>query len=98
MDLLLAVKILEHHNKWRRDNVGDMKMTNPKELGQAIDIVCDSLLYAFNLYNANQNKIVKRKENLNDIDLSYWQRMDVVMDIEMMEYGNKLLKEILDAD
>ncbi len=33
-----AIKILEAHNKWRRGNE-DKPMTNPRELGTAIDTV-----------------------------------------------------------
>ena len=32
-----AIEILEIHNKWRRDNDGIYEMSNPKELGEAID-------------------------------------------------------------
>jgi len=41
MELQKAIKILEEHNKWRRDNSDEptTKMTNPKELGIAIDTI-----------------------------------------------------------
>ena len=39
MDIKKAIKILELHNKWRRDNDGKYEMAEPKELGKAIDLV-----------------------------------------------------------
>jgi len=38
MKLEEAIKILKEHNIWRR-GAEDVKMTNPKELGIAIDTV-----------------------------------------------------------
>lgn len=43
MDIKKAIKILELHNKWRRDNEGKYKMEDPKELGVAIDLVINEL-------------------------------------------------------
>lgn len=37
MELNEVVQILEHHQRWRQG--GEMEMTNPKDLGIAIDIV-----------------------------------------------------------
>jgi len=44
MTLKEAVKILENHNKWRRDRSNDNKimMSDPKQLGIAIDTVVKS--------------------------------------------------------
>lgn len=39
MKIEKAIKILELHNKWRRDNGGKYKMAEPKELGIAIDTI-----------------------------------------------------------
>lgn len=39
MTLDEAIKILEQHNNWRRDNDGIYEMADPKELGKAIDLV-----------------------------------------------------------
>ena len=39
MTLPEAIKILKSHNKWRRDGEGEM--TDPKALGEAIDLVVD---------------------------------------------------------
>lgn len=39
MTLKQAIRILERHNKWRRDNIGKFEMADPKELGIAIDIL-----------------------------------------------------------
>ena len=36
MKLTEAIKILENHNKWRRDNTGELTMVNPTLLGKAI--------------------------------------------------------------
>ena len=38
MKLKKAIKILELHNKWRRGN-NRIKMTEPKLLGEAIDVI-----------------------------------------------------------
>ena len=45
MKLKEAARILEQHNKWRRDNSvpGKYEMANPKELGIAIDTVVNHL-------------------------------------------------------
>ena len=39
MNIEKAIKILELHNEWRRDNSGKLEMENPKILGEAIDLV-----------------------------------------------------------
>lgn len=40
MKIKEALKILKHHNDWRRNNSDiDMEMVNPKLLGKAIDTV-----------------------------------------------------------
>lgn len=39
MNIEKAIKILELHNKWRRDTDGKYEMVEPKELGEAIDTV-----------------------------------------------------------
>ena len=40
MKIKQALKILKHHNDWRRNNSDiDMEMVNPKLLGKAIDTV-----------------------------------------------------------
>ena len=41
MDIIDAVNILERHNKWRRG--ADIEMENPKEIGEAIDLVVNKL-------------------------------------------------------
>jgi len=37
MELYDAIKLLEHHNKWRKG--ADIPMVNPSALGEAIDTV-----------------------------------------------------------
>ena len=37
MDVQEALRLLEHHNKWRKG--ADIKMPNPKDLSEAIDTV-----------------------------------------------------------
>ena len=37
MDAQVALRLLEHHNKWRRG--ADIQMLNPTVLGEAIDII-----------------------------------------------------------
>ena len=35
-----AVRILRAHNDWRRDQAGELEQQNPREIGEAIDILC----------------------------------------------------------
>jgi hypothetical protein len=37
MEVQEALKLLEHHNKWRRG--ADIPMLNPTVLGEAIDLI-----------------------------------------------------------
>ena len=37
MEIQDAIRLLEHHNKWRRG--ADIPMVNPTALGEAIDVV-----------------------------------------------------------
>tara|TARA_R110000851_G_scaffold280963_1_gene434330 strand:- start:164 stop:340 length:177 start_codon:yes stop_codon:yes gene_type:complete len=46
MKLTEAIKILENHNKWRRDNTGELTMANPTLLGKAIDAVLIAAKFA----------------------------------------------------
>ena len=41
MTLKQAIKIIENHNKWRRDNnvLPKTKMADPKRLGVALDVL-----------------------------------------------------------
>ncbi len=45
MDLKQTIKILEEHNRWRRDNSvpAETKMTEPKVLGMALDRAIEEL-------------------------------------------------------
>ena len=43
MTIEKAIEILELHNKWRRDDDGKYEMAEPKELGEAIDLVISEL-------------------------------------------------------
>lgn len=45
-----ATQILKHHNKWRRDETGKLKLANPKLIGEAIDTVIQFI----ELYNKNK--------------------------------------------
>ena len=40
MTLADAVRILRAHNDWRRDQAGELEQQNPREIGEAIDILC----------------------------------------------------------
>ena len=44
MKLKQAIGILETHNRWRRGD-DTMSMTNPKDLGIAIDVVVEHFKY-----------------------------------------------------
>ncbi len=62
MKLEKAVQILKKHNKWRRG--GDIKPTNPKELGVAIDTIV-------NWFDLKDDVLLKAsidatRDNLND--------------------------------
>lgn len=41
MNLKTAIKVLTRHNKWRRG--ADIEMTNPAQLGKAIDKILNHL-------------------------------------------------------
>jgi len=41
MKISTAVIILEYHNKWRRDNTGELVMPKPKSIGIAFDTVLE---------------------------------------------------------
>lgn len=43
MNIENARKVLEHHNSWRRDYDGFFEQTDPRELGQAIDVAIELL-------------------------------------------------------
>ena len=47
MELKRAEQILKDHNEWRRDNTSliPQPMISPKELGRAIDVVVNHLIY-----------------------------------------------------
>ena len=56
MNIEKAIKILELHNKWRRDNENKYIMADPKELGEAIDLVV-SEFKKFYLQNVSNNEM-----------------------------------------
>ena len=41
MKISKAIKILDHHNRWRRGNDNRLKMDDPKQLGIAIDTILE---------------------------------------------------------
>ncbi|WP_417444628.1 hypothetical protein [Joostella sp.] len=43
MTIERALQVLEQHNEWRRDKnvTSEMKMVNPTELGNAIDVTIE---------------------------------------------------------
>lgn len=55
MILQEVIKILEEHNKWRRDKNSPSiyKETDPKKLGKAIDIAVDQLKMTLEYYLSN---------------------------------------------
>ena len=58
MKLTEAIKTLEEHNKWRRDNTGELTMVNPTLLGKAIDAVLIAAKFANNIdaYTVKENE------------------------------------------
>ena len=68
MNLEKAIEILEHHNRWRRDeNVpNSLDMVNPTELGKAIDLVTVELrmrivAVTFKEKNINRFEVIDNK-------------------------------------
>jgi hypothetical protein len=75
MNLEKAIEILEHHNRWRRDEsvLNSLEMVNPTELGKAIDLVTVELRMlivsdCISITKANEtaNLVMKRKNVLFD--------------------------------
>lgn len=54
MTIKQAIELLEAFNKWRRG--AEIEMPNPKEIGQALDIVIDN--YKNCKYNQNFKKTI----------------------------------------
>lgn len=40
MTIADAVRVLRAHNAWRRDETGELAQQDPREIGEAIDILC----------------------------------------------------------
>ena len=61
MTLKHAIRIVENHNKWRRDsNVPPKtKMVNPTELGEALDVLLIVARDYQEIYNMDRVKIKK---------------------------------------
>jgi len=43
MELKQAVQILKDHNEWRRDLSDQYRISSPKNIGIAIDVIVDHL-------------------------------------------------------
>ena len=65
MTLKQAIKVVESHNKWRRDkNVPPKtKMANPTELGKALDVLLVVAKDYMNIYNMDKVKITPKTKN-----------------------------------
>ncbi len=35
-----AVRVLRAHNAWRRDETGELAQQDPRDIGEAIDVLC----------------------------------------------------------
>ena len=57
MDLKDAIDILSMHNRWRRDNMGEVPQVHPTILGEAIDVVVSEFL---DLKNARKERRKKK--------------------------------------
>ena len=67
MTLKQAIKIVESHNKWRRDNnvPPKTKMVNPTELGEAIDILL--FIAKLEAKNGNMDKFHIQPITINEL-------------------------------
>lgn len=63
MTLKQAIKIVENHNKWRRDNnvPPKTKMVEPKKLGVALDVLLIVAKDYCKIYNMNRAQIKPKK-------------------------------------
>ena len=63
MTLKQAIKIVENHNKWRRDNNAPPKyqMADPKELGVALDVLLIVAKDYCKIYDMDRVQIKPRK-------------------------------------
>ena len=68
-----AMKILELHNKWRRDNhvPNKYEMVNPTELGVAIDAAVEALNSCISLGCESYSDVVDVYRELNYIKYKY---------------------------
>ena len=59
MTLKQAIKIVENHNKWRRDNnvPPKTKMGDPKKLGVALDVLLIVAKDYYKIYNMDRVQI-----------------------------------------
>ena len=59
MTLKQAIKIVERHNKWRRDDSipNKIKMVNPTDLGVALDVLLVVAKDYKTIYNMDRVKI-----------------------------------------
>ena len=59
MTLKQAIRIVENHNKWRRDNnvPPKTKMGNPKKLGVALDVLLIVAKDYYKIYNMDRVQI-----------------------------------------
>ncbi len=70
MKLYEAIEILKNHNEWRRDDEfpSKLEVTNPVELGIAIDIVVKSHEVIKELENIMERWHVGREEDSDVVD------------------------------
>ena len=61
MTLKQAIRIVENHNKWRRENnvPPKTKMVNPTELGKALDVLLIVARDYQKIYNMDRVKFKK---------------------------------------
>ena len=59
MTLKQAIRIVENHNKWRRDNnvPSKTKMVEPKKLGVALDVLLIVAKDYYKIYNMDRVQI-----------------------------------------
>ena len=63
MTLKQAIRIVESHNKWRRDNnvPPKTKMGNPKQLGVALDVLLTVAKDYYTIYDMDRVQIKPKK-------------------------------------
>ena len=62
MTIKQAIKIVESHNRWRRDNDNILTMGDVKEVGEALDVLLIVAKDYLTIYDMDKVKIIPKTE------------------------------------